>query len=114
MTLDQSIIAARVKRNTERNIEKALGIDTESYREMLEAKLEMDWETYDRIHAELMERLEQTGYKSHRKETLTAIAPSNLCQEICLPSQPSGLYPVRWDTPVTTGPIAGIVIGDVL
>lgn len=114
MMLDQSIIVARVKRNTERNNEKVLGIDSESYREMLEAKLEMNWKTYDRLHVEFVELMEKMGYKSHRKETLTAIAPSNLCQEICLPSQRSGLYPDRWDTPVTTGPIAGIIIGDVL
>lgn len=106
MTLEQSIIAERVKRNADRQLEKCLGIDSEKYREMYEAKLNMDWQKFDRMHAEFMEHMKKAGYLRARRETMTAIAPSNLCQEICLPSQSYGK--------VTKGPIAGIVIGDVL
>lgn len=92
--------------------ERMLEMLESGYESMLRARIEGDWGTYDAKYYQIQKQFEQMRQMSRERETpvFTVVEYSNLCQEICLPSQTMN----RWDVPVTKGPISGIVIGDVL
>lgn len=92
--------------------ERLLEMHEAEYESMIRARIMGEWEYYDAKYDQIQKQFEQMRQMSRERETpgFTAIQYSNLCQEICLPSQTMS----RWDVPVTKGPISGIVIGDVL
>lgn len=103
--------------------DRMIEIHRENYESLIRDRIEGNWESYDAKYADIQSQFDQVREQFGKREnkTLTAIAPSNLCQEICLPTD--GLYPTRsnpyiatsrFDTQVVKGPIAGIVMGDLL
>lgn len=92
--------------------ERLLEMHEAEYESMIRARIMGEWEYYDAKYDQIQKQFEQMRQMSRERETpvFTAIQYSNLCQEICLPSQTMS----RWDVPVTKGPISGIIIGDVL
>lgn len=82
--------------------------DEELFREMMMCKFDQNWDKYDTLNHELHNRMVDNSVEANsHNELMDALALSNLCQEITLPSS-------RHDVSVVKQPIATVIIGDVI